>query len=177
MELTPGTYPIAVEPVTGYDASTQANGHKLGAIGWMNLSARLTTVSVKFTPVLYSFTFDLTGLEAGITWHLAATCTDSRNNTGGCYGMKASGKDVATSTGGSISLLLRGGVYTWKITPIKGYELLINGNVDPTWSGSVAINDSKIADGAAKGQAQEAPRHGEASMLLVRGTEGSASGG
>ncbi len=139
LSLTPGTYPFWVGAVAGYTASTQVNGQKYGSFGWVTLNARKTTISVQFTPPLYAVTFNETGLATGITWHLRATCADSRENTSGCGGMAAKGSDEASSTGGTITLMLRNGTYTWKITPIKGYELEFGGVVDPTWSGSITV--------------------------------------
>jgi hypothetical protein len=139
LSLTPGTYPFWLGSVAGYSASALVNGHHDASFGWVKLSAHLTTISVKFTPLLYSATLNETGLASGATWHLSITCSTTKTNTSGCDGMKASGSDAATTTGGSITLSLRNGTYVWKITPIKGYTLEFNGAADPTWSGTFSI--------------------------------------
>ncbi len=93
-----------------------------------------------FSPVLYLTTLNETGLASGLTWHVKVGCTSSSTNLTGCHGMKSSGSGTANSTGGNITLTLRNGTYTWRITPISGYSLEFNGAADPTWSGTFSIS-------------------------------------
>jgi hypothetical protein len=129
--LTPGTYLYGVAPVAGY-----AEGPPAGTV---TTTMGATTILVRFVPILYTVTFNETGLAAGVTWHLRLTCSSSTTNTSGCHGMKASGSDQATSGGGNLTLMLRNGTYAWKFVPVKDYELEVNGTVDPTWSGTIAV--------------------------------------
>lgn len=146
MELTPGTYPVWLAPVAGYTASAQVNGHKLDSLAWVTLSKPLTTIAVKFAPVVYPVAFNETGLAPGVAWSIKVACTDSLYNTSGCDGMKASGKDVASSTGGAIDVQLRNGTYSWSVKPIKGYELEVGGAIDPTWSGTFTVAAARGAN-------------------------------
>jgi len=138
--LTPATYPYALTTPSGYAAHVKVNGQPASSIGWVNLANRGSTIAAKYAPVLYSLTFNETGLAGGKTWHLKATCTVPKKNDSSCYGMTASGSDRASSAGGTIQLMLRNGTYAWKITPIRGYELEWNGAIDPTWSGTVSMD-------------------------------------
>lgn len=137
-ELTPGTYPLWVAPVTGYTASI-VSPPGFQNDGYITLGRAVTTVAVKFSPVDYPVTINETGLAAGVAWSLKLTCTDSPHNTSGCDGMKGSGKDVATSTGGAIDVQLRAGTYSWSVKPVKGYELEVDGTVDTMWSGTITV--------------------------------------
>ncbi len=138
-DLTAGTHLYAVTTVTGYSESVLLNGQPVPSSGSVTLTKRTTAIDVKFTPLLYAVTLNETGLAAGKTWHLKLTCTSSTTNTSGCHGTTAKGSGLATASGGNITLMLRAGTYTWKITPIKGYQLEFDGVADPTWSGSFTV--------------------------------------
>jgi hypothetical protein len=136
--LTPGTYPYALKPVAGYSERVIVGGHAVPTSGQIPLKNRVA-IAVKFVPILYDVTFTETGLASGKTWHLKVTCTSGKTDVSGCYGMKTRGSDKATSTGGNITVMLRNGTYAWQVTPIKGYELVYNGTVDSTWSGTADV--------------------------------------
>ena len=140
--LTPGTYLYAVAPVAGYSETVTVNGTPAPPFGHDTIIQRTSDILVKFTPNLYATTLNETGLAIGKRMHLTVTCTSTTTNVSGCDRMKASGSVTGSTTNGNITLMLRNGTYAWKITPIKGYTLEVNGIADPTWSGTFSISDS-----------------------------------
>ena len=137
--LTPGPYLYSVAPVAGYSATLTVNGKPQPVTGTDTIVQRTSDVTVKFTPDLYATTLNETGLAIGKRMHLSMTCTSGKTNVSGCYGMKAKGSCTGTTTGCNVTLMLRNGTYTWKITPIKGYTLELDGVADPTWSGTFSV--------------------------------------
>jgi len=140
-DLSPGTYLYSIAPVPGYTANVTVSGGSAGraTFGTFTITRKSVDITIRFQPVLYEVTLNESGLAAGATWHLKATCTSEKTNVTGCDGMKASGSDTATTTGGNITLMLRNGTYTWTITKIKGYTLELDGVADPTWSGTYPV--------------------------------------
>jgi hypothetical protein len=141
-DLTPASYPYAVESVAGY--TVQLKETILGISvpeplsGVVGLLVHSETLQAKFTPVLYSTVFEQSGLSSGMKWAVKATCTVPKAAKTSCDGMTASG----SGTGSGITLMLRNGTYTWKVTPIRGWELKVNGTVE--WSGTVRVSGTGL---------------------------------
>jgi hypothetical protein len=136
--LTPWAYPYTVEAVPGYSAAVKVGGVAVPANSTIGLLRGSETVTTTFSPVLYSAAFEPVGLAGTLTWHVSATCTVPKKSDSSCYGMAASGaaKDSA------VTLELRNGTYTWKVTAIKGYRLEVNGIFG--WSGTASVSGAGV---------------------------------
>ncbi|HTP53966.1 MAG TPA: hypothetical protein VML94_03250 [Thermoplasmata archaeon] len=132
-QLTPWTYPYVVWSVSGYNESVSLRGGIVGSTGSANLTSRNQTLHVVFTPRLYSVEFVQSGLPTTAVWHVKAICDERERSKVGCYGMDAHEK----ARGTTLSLMLRNGSYGWKVTPIRGYELKVDGVVG--WTGSLTV--------------------------------------
>lgn len=136
--LTPWSYPYSVLPVRGYTALVKIHGGTEPPSGVSNTSRGEVTVRVEFTPLLYGVSFMESHLSAGVSWHVRATCLDSAWSRIGCDGGSASGRGTASN----LTLLLRNGTYLWKVSPVRGYELVFNGT--DVWSGFVTVDGSAV---------------------------------
>jgi len=144
--LSPGTYLYAVAPVAGYSGIANVGGDPDRPLfGGVLLTKGTAAIKVQFTPILYAVTVHATGLTDKKTLTVKFACVSSKTNVSGCDGMKGKGSGIATTTGANVTVMLRNGTYTWKITPIKGFTLEVDGVADPTWSGTFSVDGVALA--------------------------------
>jgi hypothetical protein len=132
--LTPWTYAYSVLTVTGYSAVVKSGGVTGPPSGASNLTRRGATVRVRFSPLTYGISFVQYSLSTGARWHVRANCSEGSGTDSGCDGWSKGDRAVANN----LTLELRNGSYEWKVSPVRGYELVFNDTVG--WSGYVTVN-------------------------------------
>ena len=112
--LTPASYPYAVAGVTGFAATVRLDGAAAGLTGVVDALTHSGTIAVAYARLLYSVTFNETGLPPGTVWSVRL--------------VTSSGGHRSTSThrtmGSSLALSLRNGTYSYTARAGKAYASL-----------------------------------------------------
>jgi hypothetical protein len=134
-DLTSGAYTYAIGSVAGYSDTARVGLLVVPVLGGTALAGRNIGFQVRFMPILYPVKFGISGLPSGAIWHVTAVCAP------GVPGNPCRGASATThGPGADLSLMLRNGTYVWRVYPIAGYTLQVNGVTG--WSGTVHVNGS-----------------------------------
>jgi hypothetical protein len=107
LNLSPGTYPYAVQPMVGQVITAKASGVAVPLSGNLTLSTHGISVALRYV-YPYSVTFIESGLPNGTNWSV-----------------KIKGITI-NSTTDHLVFALGNGTYGFRITPIPGYRFLLS---------------------------------------------------
>ncbi len=117
--LTPATYQYSVAPLPGYSETVKVDGVAAPTSGWLTLTEKHATISVKYTPVTYALGFSETGLASGKAW----TVKIKGELSGHPFAESRSSKTA------SISFSVPNGSFSYTVEHVKGYAWAGNGTV------------------------------------------------